>query len=202
MGFCSSTKHHHFYSVLIFFSRQKRTKKQGWSIWSEWSTCSRTCDGGVAYQLRTCNAQQGCKGDTIRYKICNMQPCPDQQDFRKLQCSAYDTVPYDGALFTWKPHYDYSEPCALACRGWPTTQVSDETVAEVAQAESGDSIYSTDEDPSVVVQLSDRVQDGTRCRPGSLDMCIQGRCQVNHSKISDIFYFYKDHPTLGAPVWR
>uniref|UniRef100_A0A1A9V4V4 ADAMTS/ADAMTS-like cysteine-rich domain-containing protein n=1 Tax=Glossina austeni TaxID=7395 RepID=A0A1A9V4V4_GLOAU len=30
---------------------------------------------------------------------------------------------------------------------------------------------------SVVVQLTPRVQDGTRCRSGSLDMCIQGKCQ-------------------------
>lgn len=36
----------------------------------------------------------------------------------------------------------------------------------------------TDEEPSVIVQLSNRVQDGTRCRMGSLDMCIQGKCQV------------------------
>lgn len=36
----------------------------------------------------------------------------------------------------------------------------------------------TDEEPSVIVQLSNRVQDGTRCRIGSLDMCIQGKCQV------------------------
>lgn len=35
-----------------------------------------------------------------------------------------------------------------------------------------------DEEPSVIVQLSNRVQDGTRCRIGSLDMCIQGKCQV------------------------
>lgn len=35
-----------------------------------------------------------------------------------------------------------------------------------------------EEEPSVIVQLSNRVQDGTRCRIGSLDMCIQGICQV------------------------
>lgn len=39
----------------------------------------------------------------------------------------------------------------------------------------------TDEEPSVIVQLSNRVQDGTRCRIGSLDMCIQGKCQVRFS---------------------
>lgn len=37
----------------------------------------------------------------------------------------------------------------------------------------------TEEEASVIVQLANRVQDGTRCRSGSLDMCIQGKCQVN-----------------------
>lgn len=36
-----------------------------------------------------------------------------------------------------------------------------------------------DEEPSVIVQLTNRVQDGTRCRSGSLDMCIKGKCQVS-----------------------
>jgi hypothetical protein len=37
------------------------------------------------------------------------------------------------------------------------------------------------EEASVIVQLTNRVQDGTRCRPGSLDMCIQGKCQVSNN---------------------
>lgn len=45
-----------------------------------------------------------------------MQQCPDEQDFRAHQCAAYDDVPYDGALFKWTPHYDYSDMCALTCR--------------------------------------------------------------------------------------
>lgn len=88
----------------------------GWTTWSDFSTCSRTCDGGVAFQLRRCNNPQGCKGESVRYKICNMQACPDQQDFRAQQCAAFNEVPYDGALFKWAPHYDYAEPCALTCR--------------------------------------------------------------------------------------
>lgn len=122
--------------IIMELLGMQRSKKMGWSTWSEWFTCSRTCDGGVTYQLRTCHSQQGCKGEAIRYKICNMQvitvkfpcvvkliekiillqPCPDHQDFRALQCAAYNNVPYDGALFTWEPHYDYSEPCALTCK--------------------------------------------------------------------------------------
>ncbi|GBP40523.1 Protein madd-4 [Eumeta japonica] len=45
----------------------------GWSQWSEWSLCSRTCDGGVSRQLRTCSNPSGCRGEPVRYKICNMQ---------------------------------------------------------------------------------------------------------------------------------
>ncbi|XP_049536816.1 ADAMTS-like protein 1 [Anopheles darlingi] len=152
---------------------QKRAKAQGWSSWTEWSTCSRSCDGGVAYQLRRCHAPHGCKGDAVRYKICNMQPCPEQQDFRAHQCSAYDDVPYDGALLKWTPHYDYSEPCALTCRGRPQHLLEDMPDS----AGAGESFPISDDEPSVIVQLSNRVQDGTRCRPGSLDMCIQGKCQ-------------------------
>lgn len=100
---------------------QKRTSggtghKIGWSGWSDFSTCSRTCDGGVAFQLRRCHSPSGCRGESVRYRICNMQACPDQQDFRAQQCLAFNEVPYDGALFIWSPHYDYSEPCALTCR--------------------------------------------------------------------------------------
>ncbi|CAG9820858.1 unnamed protein product [Phaedon cochleariae] len=44
----------------------------GWSSWSEWSPCSRSCDGGVSLQLRTCTSGT-CRGEHVRYKICNMQ---------------------------------------------------------------------------------------------------------------------------------
>lgn len=57
----------------------------------------------------------------------------------------------------------------LFCRGKPVHLTTNEDEAIVS---------ATDEEPSVIVQLSNRVQDGTRCRIGSLDMCIQGRCQV------------------------
>ncbi|KAJ3657379.1 hypothetical protein Zmor_009188 [Zophobas morio] len=44
----------------------------GWSPWSDWSSCSRSCDGGVSHQLRTCRTGS-CRGEHVRYKICNMQ---------------------------------------------------------------------------------------------------------------------------------
>nr|XP_013103894.1 unnamed protein product [Stomoxys calcitrans] len=143
----------------------------GWTAWSEWSTCSRSCDGGVMQQLRRCQNANGCKGDSVRFRICNMQPCPDKIDFRAQQCSANNDVPYDGTLYKWTPHYDYVEPCALTCRGRPAHLTDDVS----PEAPSDDSEHY--DELSVVVQLSPRVLDGTRCRSGSLDMCIQGKCQ-------------------------
>ncbi|KAH8329025.1 hypothetical protein KR074_001877, partial [Drosophila pseudoananassae] len=146
-----------------------------WSSWSDWSTCSRTCDGGIMQQMRRCSSPGSCRGESVRYRICNMQPCPEQQDFRSSQCAAYNDVPYDGTLYKWTPHYDYVEPCALTCRGHPAHLVEDIS-RESAGGGNPEEAEHYDEQ-SVIVQLSARVQDGTRCRSGSLDMCIQGKCQ-------------------------
>ncbi|XP_022234869.2 protein madd-4 isoform X2 [Drosophila obscura] len=146
-----------------------------WSGWSDWSTCSRTCDGGIMQQMRRCSNPGSCRGESARYRICNMQPCPDQQDFRSNQCAAYNDVPYDGTLYKWTPHYDYVEPCALTCRGHPAHLAEDMMSRETAQGTVEDAEHYDEQ--SVIVQLSARVKDGTRCRSGSLDMCIQGKCQ-------------------------
>ncbi|RZF41390.1 hypothetical protein LSTR_LSTR000104 [Laodelphax striatellus] len=130
---------------------QQEVESGIWSGWSEWSPCSRTCDGGAAFQLRRCNAISGCKGQAIRYRICNMQPCPDVVDFREHQCSSYNEIPYNDQMLFWKPHYNDENPCALTC------------------------ISNT----GVVAKLADSVRDGTRWRPGSLDMCIEAKCQAN-----------------------
>ncbi|XP_025201047.1 ADAMTS-like protein 1 isoform X1 [Melanaphis sacchari] len=123
--------------------------ENSWSPWSEWSSCSRTCDGGATYQLRRCNAVVGCKGHHVRYKICNMEPCPDGLDFRAVQCSAYNDQPYDGETVEWHPYYDEESPCTLMCV----------------------------DSKGRVEEMAPRVRDGTRCRLGSLDMCIDGVCQ-------------------------
>ncbi|XP_059474387.1 ADAMTS-like protein 3 isoform X3 [Neocloeon triangulifer] len=133
---------------------KRHNARPGWAAWSEWSTCSRTCDGGASYQLRRCTAPPGCRGEPVRYRICNMQPCSDNGDFREQQCAAYNDIPYEGHLYKWSASHDEYEPCALTCK-----------------------TRSADGRSTLVVQLAPKVQDGTRCRHGSLDMCISGKCQ-------------------------
>lgn len=48
----------------------------GWSNWSPWSRCSRTCGSGVTLSVRRCvnpvpsNGGAFCRGDRKRHKIC------------------------------------------------------------------------------------------------------------------------------------
>ncbi|RWS16311.1 ADAMTS-like protein 1, partial [Dinothrombium tinctorium] len=122
----------------------------GWSPWSSWSTCSRTCDGGVSYSLRKCDNPQKCKeGFEKRFTICNMQPCPMRSDFRATQCSAYNRVPYRGRFYKWLPYIDPQNPCSLTCKA--------------------DRYF-------FVAKLASKLKDGTRCKLGSLDMCVSGKC--------------------------
>ncbi|XP_064474423.1 protein madd-4-like isoform X2 [Ornithodoros turicata] len=130
-------------------SRVEEVDEDGWSRWSLWSTCSRTCDGGVSMQLRQCLRRSGCQGEPARYRICNMQPCPEVSDFRAAQCAAYNSVPYRGRLYEWTPFHDPSDPCSLTCQA---------------------------KEFRFMAKLAPRTQDGTRCRDGALDMCVQGRC--------------------------
>lgn len=37
-----------------------------------------------------------------RYRLCNLKPCADgEPDFRAIQCSEYDTIPYQSEFHTW-----------------------------------------------------------------------------------------------------
>ena len=91
-----------------------------------------------------------------------LQPCPEPVDFREHQCAAFNEVPYHDTYLKWSAHYDTNDPCALTCRGSPDNELDD----------------NSDDEALIVVVLAPKVQDGTRCRHGSLDMCINGKCQV------------------------
>lgn len=48
----------------------------------------------------------------------------------------------------------------------------------IEEEEDGEGHVDVGSGPIVEV-LAPKAQDGTRCRPGSLDMCINGKCQVS-----------------------
>lgn len=57
----------------------------GWGNWSNWSECSRTCDAGIQSQIRFCdhpnpaNGGEYCVGERARFKVCNTDPCPEEE---------------------------------------------------------------------------------------------------------------------------
>ncbi|XP_062338182.1 ADAMTS-like protein 2 isoform X2 [Osmerus eperlanus] len=139
---------------------------QWWGEWSSWSTCSRTCGGGVRSQERHCLQQRlssahninssFCVGSPKQYQLCPSQPCPSSRvSFKQQQCSQFNSKAFGRRHYEWVPLYpdDYisisNKPCDLQC----TTS-------------SGER------------QLLVPAHDGTYCRDGAHQgVCIEGHCQ-------------------------
>ncbi|NWS66116.1 ATL2 protein, partial [Crotophaga sulcirostris] len=137
-----------------------------WGEWSSWSTCSRSCGGGVMSRERHCLRQRlqmphgtnstMCVGQAKHYQLCQQQPCPaNTASFKQQQCSSFNAKAFGKRYYHWMPLYpdDYisisNKPCDLQC----TTR-------------SGER------------QLMARAQDGTTCKDRTYQgVCINGKCE-------------------------
>uniref|UniRef100_A0A673BTS2 Peptidase M12B domain-containing protein n=1 Tax=Sphaeramia orbicularis TaxID=375764 RepID=A0A673BTS2_9TELE len=144
--------------------RHYSTSNHGsWSSWGPWGSCSRTCGGGVQFAQRLCNNPpprnngRYCTGKRAIYRSCNVTPCPpSSKSFRQEQCEVRNgpqTDPKGVKTFVeWVPKYAGVLPkdvCKLTCRA------------------KGTGYY---------VVFSQRVTDGTECRPYSSSVCVKGKC--------------------------
>ncbi|XP_015210526.2 ADAMTS-like protein 2 isoform X1 [Lepisosteus oculatus] len=138
-----------------------------WGEWSSWSTCSRSCGGGVRSQERHCLKQRLiamqnvnstiCVGSSKQYQLCQNQLCPNNGiSFKQQQCSSFNAKSFGRKHYTWVPLYpdDYinisNKPCDLQC-----TTTSGER------------------------QLLVPAHDGTNCRDGiHQGVCIEGKCEM------------------------
>uniref|UniRef100_A0A8C3PHY3 ADAMTS/ADAMTS-like cysteine-rich domain-containing protein n=1 Tax=Calidris pygmaea TaxID=425635 RepID=A0A8C3PHY3_9CHAR len=125
-----------------------------WGPWGPWSSCSSSCGDGVALRTRRClrsTEEDSCPGEPRQYRLCQLQGCPGGSvPFRAMQCSLYDNKPVLGttARYRWVPFHGAPNLCDLNCLA------------------VGHNFYYT----------FGRVLDGTRCGPGSPDLCVGGRC--------------------------
>uniref|UniRef100_A0A7N6FJE3 ADAM metallopeptidase with thrombospondin type 1 motif, 18 n=1 Tax=Anabas testudineus TaxID=64144 RepID=A0A7N6FJE3_ANATE len=131
-----------------------------WSAWSPWSDCSRTCGGGVMYRERSCtsprpqNNGKFCSGSSRHNQLCNTRPCPHNAvDFRAQQCAEYNSKPFRGWYYKWKPY----------------TKVDDEDICK---------LYCIAEDFDFFFAMSSKVKDGTSCSDHKGDVCIDGVCEA------------------------
>uniref|UniRef100_A0A803TLW5 ADAM metallopeptidase with thrombospondin type 1 motif 20 n=1 Tax=Anolis carolinensis TaxID=28377 RepID=A0A803TLW5_ANOCA len=135
-----------------------------WGSWGPYSSCTRTCGGGIKSTSRLCNRPEPkhggkyCVGRRMKFRSCNTDTCPKgRKDFRDQQCSEFDGKHFNinGLTSTvrWLPKYNgisMKDRCKLFCRVSGTT-----------------SYY----------QLKDRVVDGTPCGTDTHDICVQGLCR-------------------------
>ncbi|KAK2908469.1 hypothetical protein QQF64_001695 [Cirrhinus molitorella] len=144
--------------------RHYSTSNHGsWSSWGPWGSCSRSCGGGVQFAHRLCNNPpprnngRYCTGKRAVYRSCNITPCPSAaKSFRQEQCELRNgpqTDPKGVKTFVeWVPKFAGVLPkdmCKLTCRA------------------KGTGYY---------VVFSQRVVDGTECRPYSSSVCVKGKC--------------------------
>ncbi|KAK2498855.1 hypothetical protein MC885_009538, partial [Smutsia gigantea] len=94
-----------------------------------------------------------CLGERRRHRSCNTDDCPPgSQDFREMQCSEFDSVPFRGKFYTWKTYRGGGvKACSLTCLA------------------DGFNFYT---------ERAAAVVDGTPCRPDTVDICVSGECKV------------------------
>ncbi|XP_030317277.1 A disintegrin and metalloproteinase with thrombospondin motifs 13 isoform X4 [Calypte anna] len=157
-----------------------------WSVWSPFSSCSRSCGGGVTMRQRFCNnprpafGGQECHGTSIQVEMCNTQAClMTQEDFMAEQCAATNLKPLyltaeAPSFYTWTSAVGFAKGdmlCKHMCRA-----VENE----------------------FMVSREEKFLDGTRCEqdesehPGAFSLCVMGSCrafgcdgQMDSKKIMD-----------------
>ncbi|KAM6437992.1 A disintegrin and metalloproteinase with thrombospondin motifs 20 [Liasis olivaceus] len=155
---------HCWHGICVNKETERLPVDGGWGLWEPYSSCTRTCGGGIKSATRLCNRPEPkhggmyCVGRRMKFRSCNTNSCPkSKKDFRDQQCSEYDGKHFNinGLTSTvrWLPKYSgisLKDRCKLFCRVSGTT-----------------SYY----------QLKDRVIDGTPCGTDTHDICVQGLCR-------------------------
>ena len=88
-----------FVQFLLFFlfrpTGQGSGKESVWTSWSEWSTCSKSCDEGRQLRNRTCLSPSQCfDGENQEEKSCNSHKCKGKYNFygHKTSCDSLDVL--------------------------------------------------------------------------------------------------------------
>ncbi|XP_078504179.1 A disintegrin and metalloproteinase with thrombospondin motifs 20 [Lissotriton helveticus] len=160
---CGRGMHCH-HGLCVDKAMETRQVDGQWGSWGSYSSCTRTCGGGIKTTTRDCNQPRPrnggkyCVGRRMKFRSCNTGSCPkNSKDFREEQCSRFDGKHFNinglPPSVRWIPKYSgilMKDRCKLFCQVAGTT---------------------------AYYQLKDRVIDGTPCGPETNDLCVQGLCR-------------------------
>uniref|UniRef100_A0A4W4FX91 ADAM metallopeptidase with thrombospondin type 1 motif, 17 n=1 Tax=Electrophorus electricus TaxID=8005 RepID=A0A4W4FX91_ELEEL len=123
-----------------------------WSLWNQWSMCSRTCGTGARFRQRKCHGGRHCPGASVEHEVCEGPPCAKGlPTFRDQQCQAHERHSGKKKNQVWTAMINDEKPCVLFC---------------------------TPVGRDAPVMLAERVLDGTPCGPYETDLCVNGKCQT------------------------
>uniref|UniRef100_A0A7M4EKX8 ADAM metallopeptidase with thrombospondin type 1 motif 13 n=1 Tax=Crocodylus porosus TaxID=8502 RepID=A0A7M4EKX8_CROPO len=141
-----------------------------WSGWSPFTSCSRSCGGGVAVRRRFCNnprpafGGQQCLGEDLQAEMCNTQACRTTQvDFMAEQCAATNPQPF------------YITVGVASFYNWTSAASDADILCKYMCRAAG---------KNFIGSRGEAFTDGTRCRPSSSDahgafsLCVMGSCRV------------------------
>uniref|UniRef100_A0A8C0L5X1 ADAMTS like 4 n=1 Tax=Canis lupus dingo TaxID=286419 RepID=A0A8C0L5X1_CANLU len=115
-----------------------------------------------------------CSGESEQLRACSQAPCPPEQpDPRALQCAAFDSQEFMGQLYQWEPFTEgevSSEETAGPGKG------NGFQTGLIVQGSQRCELNCRPRGFRFYVRHTEKVQDGTLCQPGALDICVAGRC--------------------------
>ncbi|KAK3096426.1 hypothetical protein FSP39_000009 [Pinctada imbricata] len=122
-----------------------------WSPWSPWSACSRSCDGGLSNQKRSCfDRRRNCLGPNIRYRFCNTLPCVGEyKDISYSTCKLHNDKWSYNDQSNWIPVSDQHYPCHAICK---------------------------DESGNFPNEIRANMEDGIMCGSNENFYCLAGKC--------------------------
>lgn len=107
----------------------------GWSRWTQWSSCSRTCDVGVRRRYRSGTSPppafggRPCQGDRVGIDTCSIEPCFGEKYLvanvimYRIHVLQYHTLKYIGINLVVMCPQGVKEPwsawsqCSVTCGG-------------------------------------------------------------------------------------
>lgn len=81
-----------------------------WAKWEPYGPCSRTCGGGVQLARRQCsnptpaNGGKYCEGVRVKYRSCNLEPCPSSGEERAAVAWAWGRTGWRSQPPLWIIH--------------------------------------------------------------------------------------------------